>query len=181
MTSLDARVEEKPWLGRGGYPSDAAAQGRWLNPTLGVLGAVVFGGYLTRYPSISTAADESTFGSIPDLLKAAFAAALALTWAVGGAWFSKRRSRVPPPIGANGDPAHTGNDSLRPPTCEQMYDETRLVPYYLRGMEFPATKRDLVQLAKEHADEGQALQRLERIPDRRYCSLHDLVGEIDVD
>jgi hypothetical protein len=62
-----------------------------------------------------------------------------------------------------------------------MYDETRLVPYYLRGMEFPATKRDLVQLAKEHADESQALQRLERIPDRRYCSLHDLVGEIDVD
>jgi hypothetical protein len=62
-----------------------------------------------------------------------------------------------------------------------MYDETRLMPYYLRRVEFPATKRDLVQLAKEHPDEGQALQRLERVPDRRYCSLHDLVGEIHVD
>jgi hypothetical protein len=62
-----------------------------------------------------------------------------------------------------------------------MYDETRLVPQYVRSVEFPATKLDLVRLARVHTDEGQALRRLECIPDRRYCSLHDLITEIRVD
>jgi hypothetical protein len=62
-----------------------------------------------------------------------------------------------------------------------MYDETRLVPQYLRSAEFPATKQDLVRLAKEHIDEGSALRRLDCIPDRRYSSLHDLISEIRVD
>jgi Protein of unknown function (DUF2795) len=188
MTRLDEKVEEEPRFGRGGYPRDVIARGRWLNPALGVLGAVVLGGYLTGSPSISIAADESTFGSIPDLLTAAIAAAIALSWAVGGAWFGRRRTRGAGPLNAptyytrtNGYPAHTGCGSLRPPTCERMYDETRLVPQYLRSAEFPATKQDLVRLAKEHIDEGSALRRLDCIPDRRYSSLHDLISEIRVD
>ena len=64
---------------------------------------------------------------------------------------------------------------------ERMYDETRLVPHYLRCARFPAMKQDLVRLASEHTDEGQALRRLERIPERRYSSLHDLIREIRVD
>jgi Protein of unknown function (DUF2795) len=48
-----------------------------------------------------------------------------------------------------------------------MYDENRLVPQYLRSADFPATKQDLVRLAKEHIDEGSALRRLDCIPDRR--------------
>jgi hypothetical protein len=62
-----------------------------------------------------------------------------------------------------------------------MYDETRLVPQYLRSIEFPALKQDLLRLAREHTDEGQALRRLECIPDRRYSSLHDLITEIRCD
>jgi uncharacterized protein DUF2795 len=62
-----------------------------------------------------------------------------------------------------------------------MYDKTRLVPHYLRSIEFPAMKHDLVRLAKEHTDEGRALCRLERIPDRPYSSLHDLITEIHID
>ena len=62
-----------------------------------------------------------------------------------------------------------------------MFDETRLVPQYLRGTEFPATRQDLVRLAEVYTDEGCALRRLERVPDRRYNSLHDLIAEFRVD
>jgi hypothetical protein len=62
-----------------------------------------------------------------------------------------------------------------------MYDETRLVPQYLRSAKFPAAKRDLMQLARVHPNEGSALHRLECIPDRRYSSLQDLLSEIRVD
>ena len=62
-----------------------------------------------------------------------------------------------------------------------MYDETRLVPQYLRNAEFPAAKHDLVRLARVHPNEGSALHRLECIPDRRYSSRHDLLSEIRVD
>ena len=73
------------------------------------------------------------------------------------------------------------NDRPRPPTCERMYDETRLVPHYLRDSKFPATRRDLLRLAEVHAEEGRALQGLQRVPDRLYSSLHDLITEIRVD
>jgi hypothetical protein len=62
-----------------------------------------------------------------------------------------------------------------------MYDETRLVPQYLRSAESPAMKQDLLRLAKVHPDEGLALRRIECVPDRRYSSLHDLITEIRVD
>jgi len=73
------------------------------------------------------------------------------------------------------------NDPPQAPTCERMYDETRLVRQYLRDTKFPATRRDLLQLAEVHADEGLALCRLQRVPDRLYRSLHDLITEIRVD
>jgi Protein of unknown function (DUF2795) len=78
-------------------------------------------------------------------------------------------------------PPRSAYDSRRAPTCERMYDETRLVPQYLRRAQFPAMKHELVRLAREHTDEGQALRRLECIPERRYSSLHDLITEICVD
>ena len=93
-----------------------------------------------------------------------------------------RRGQRPTPLDEPAAyPTRAAHDLLRPPTCERMYDETRLVPQYLRRAEFPATKHDLVRLAREHIDEGQALRRLECIPDRRYSSLHDLITEIRVD
>ena len=42
-------------------------------------------------------------------------------------------------------------------------------------------KQDLLRLAEVHPDEGLALRRIERVPDRRYSSLHDLITEIRVD
>jgi hypothetical protein len=117
-----------------------------------------------------------------DLLKTALGAVLALTWAVGGAWLGRRRAQASNRLdGFAPYPTQTAYDSLRASTCERMYDETRLVPQYLRRVEFPATKHDLMRLATEHIDEGCILQRLECIPDRRYTSLHDLITEIRID
>ena len=134
------------------------------------------------------AQDESTDSSMTDLLKAAFGAALALAWAVFGSWLGMRRARRLDPLHepagvrlTKSRPSRTAHDSLRAPTCERMYDETRLVPQYLRSAEFPAMKQDLLRLAEVHPDEGLALRRIERVPDRRYSSLHDLITEIRVD
>ena len=187
MTKFDEAVEEddRPF-GRRGYSLDAVSRGRWVNPVLGLLGTLFISGYLMRgYSSTSTApADESTFSSMPDLLKAALGATLALAWAVGGAWFGMRRARVQKHLDEPVDDMRapgTAYDSLRAPTCERMYDETRLVPHFLRNAKFPTMKHDLVRLAREHTDEGQALRRLECIPDRCYTSLHDLINEIRCD
>ncbi|HKM70830.1 MAG TPA: hypothetical protein VJX94_12375 [Stellaceae bacterium] len=185
MTKLDGTAEEDECrFDRGRYLRDAVAPSRWVNPLLGVLGALVLSGYLmTGHPSTSAAStDESTFSSMTDLLKAAFAAALALTWVVFGAWLGARRARGRNPLqGPAAYHSRTAYDSLRTPTCERMYDETRLVPQYLRSAEFPAMKQDLLRLAKVHPDEGLALRRIERVPDRCYSSLHDLITEICVD
>ena len=225
MTKSDGSVEDdERRFGPGGYPRDAMARGRWVNPLLGVLGALVLSGYLMTghpftpaatapslrsdeqlapaqvppqlafsketgsRPDSGVAQDEWTSASMTDLLKTALGAALALAWAVGAAWLGMRRARRSNARDEPADytrttayPTHTALNSRRAPTCERMYDETRLVPQYLPRTQFPATKHDLVRLAREHTDEGQALRRLERIPDRRYSSLHDLISEIRVD
>jgi hypothetical protein len=194
------------------------APGRWVNPLIAVLGALVLSGYLMSGPKSSpdatapvppsdeqlaraqvqpqlafsketgsltrssVAQQKSTSSSTTDVMKAAFGATLALALAVFGAWLGARRARGPNPLqGPAARPTRTAYDSLRPPTCERMYDETRLMPQYLRGAEFPATKQDLLRLAEVHPDEGLALRRLECIPDRCYSSLHDLITEIRVD
>lgn len=185
MTELDGTGEEdERRSGRGRYPRDTVASGRWVYPVLGVLAALVLGGYWisghTTTPAAAT--NGSTFSSMPDLLKAAIAAALALVWAVFGAWLGARRVRRPNPLQEPAPyPSRTAYDSPRAPTCERMHDETRLVPQYLRSAKFPAAKHDLVQLARVHPNEGSALHRIECIPDRRYSSLHDLLTEIRVD
>ena len=185
MTDFDGTGEgDERRFFRGRYPRDAMAPGRWVNPLIAVLDALVLSGYLmTGHPTTPAAAtDESTFSSTTDLMKAAFGATLALAWAVFGAWLGARRARGPNPLqGPAAYPSRTAYDSLRAPTCERMYDETRLVPQYLRSAEFPATKQDLLRLAEAHPDEGLALRRLECITDRRYSSLHDLITEICVD
>jgi Protein of unknown function (DUF2795) len=176
-------------FGRGRYPHHVVALGRWVNPAVGVLGALVLGYLIAGYLSTTVdAGGESTFSSMTDLLKAACAAAIALTWAVFGTRLVMRRTQRPnsfdEPANATSTtvrPTGTACESLRVPTCERMYDKTRLVPQYLRSAHFPATKHELVRLAREHTDEGQALRRLERIPDRRYSCLHDLISEIRCD
>ena len=191
MTKFNSLVaEDQSRFGLGKHSGSAAVSGRWVLLLFGILGALVLSGYLmTAHPSTPEAAiDESSFSSMTDLLKAAFGAAVALAWAAGGAWLGMRRARMRNLLDEPADgtrttayPMGTVYDAWRAPTCERMYDETRLVPHYLRSARFPAMKHDLVRLATEHTDEGQALSRLGCIPDRCYSSLHDLITEIRVD
>ena len=140
MIKIDGTADEdERRFGRGRYSRHGVAPSRWVNSLLGVLGALILSGYLmTGYPSTSAAStDESSFSSMPDLLKAAFAGALALAWVVLGAWIGARRALGPNPLeGPVAYPSRTAYDRLRAPTCERMYDETRLVPQYLRSAEF---------------------------------------------
>jgi Protein of unknown function (DUF2795) len=212
MTEFDGAVDEdKGPLPREKNLREPVAPGRWVNPILGVLGTLVLSAYLvTGHPSTPAATapaplsderpapaysqesgslthsgaaqDKSTVSSMTDLLKTALGAALALAWAVGGAWLGMRRAQASNRLdGFSAYPTQTAYNPLRAPTCERMYDETRLVPQYLRRVEFPATKHDLMRLAREHIDEGRTLHRLECIPDRCYSSLHDLITEIRID
>ena len=187
MTKFNGLVEEnQSRFVLGKHAGSAEAPGSWVIPLFGILGVLVLSGYLmTGHPStLDSATDESSSWSMTDLLKTAFGAALALAGVVGGAWFGMRRASMPKPLDEADDDIHTPGsayDSLRAPTSERMYDKTRLVPHYLRSAKFPAMKQDLVRLAREHSDEGQALRRLECIPDRRYTSLHDLINEIRCD
>ncbi len=212
MTEFDGAVDkDRGPLARAKNPREPAAPGRWVNPILGVLGTLVLSGYLmTGLPPTPAATapaplsderpapaysqetgnlthsgaaqDKSTVSSMTDLLKTAFSAALALAWAVGGAWLGMRRARTSnrstylKPIRRRPLMIHC---ELRLVNACTM--RTRLVPQYLRCVEFPATKRDLVRLAREHIDEGRTLRRLECLPDRRYSSLHDLITEIRID
>jgi hypothetical protein len=133
--------------------------------------------------------DEAMRTSTIDVLKAVSGAVLALAWLMIGAWFGLRRARALTPVD---EPVYDGSvptDSmvgsacapLRGPTCQRMYDETRLLPHYIRCAEFPAMKQDLLRLAEVYTDQGLALRMLERLPDRRYSSLHDLITEIYID
>ena len=100
MTRVDGTADEdERRFGRGRYSRHGVAPSRWVNPLLGVLGALVLSGYLmTGYPPTSAASmDESSLSSMPDLLRAAFAAALALASAVFGAWLGARRAPGPNP------------------------------------------------------------------------------------
>ena len=85
---------------------DAAALGRrWINPALGVLGALVLTGYLmighpvttleTTLASAPVAQDESTRSSVLD---AALGTLLAAGWVAAGVWLGIRSARIPPPI-----------------------------------------------------------------------------------
>jgi hypothetical protein len=65
------------------------------------------------------------------------------------------------------------------PTTVRMYDEPAgTVPAYLRGASFPATKQDLLRLARASNSEPMTLRRIEQLPDRSYSSLNDLTSAL---
>jgi hypothetical protein len=65
------------------------------------------------------------------------------------------------------------------PTTVRVYDETGgRVPAYLRSVSFPATKQDLLRVARANDDDPMALRRVEQLPDRSYSSLQDLTSAL---
>ncbi|MBO0736100.1 MAG: DUF2795 domain-containing protein [Alphaproteobacteria bacterium] len=135
-----------------------------------------------------TAAGSASTGS-----KAIFASLLlGLGAAMLGAWFGTRHARVVTPAPVH-EPVvrheHTHTTAYVPqatppyePTHDSavhVYDDnSRPVPSYLRDVKFPATKQELLRLARGSNDEPAVLRRLEQVPDRSYGSLNDLLSEL---
>ena len=108
---------------------------------------------------------------------------LGLAAAMVGAWIGTRHVRVLHPAHEPDHDTHTTTyvthhtyDPVHAPTNVHLHDETApLVSHYLQGATFPATKQDLLRLARANHVEPTALRRLEQVADRSYGSLHDLM------
>ena len=122
---------------------------------------------------------------------------LSLAAAMGGAWIGTRHARVLTPHEPEYDThttttvthhayepvAATHYTTHEPvtasPATVRVYDETGgRVPAYLRSVSFPATKQDLLRVARANDDDPMALRRVEQLPDRSYSSLNDLMSAL---
>jgi hypothetical protein len=122
---------------------------------------------------------------------------LSLAGALVGAWLGTRHARVLTPHEPEYD-THTTttvtHHAFEPvvttphtvhepvvvtPSTVRVHDEAvGAVPAYLRGASFPATKQDLLRLARANSGEPVMLRRIEQLPDRSYTSLNDLTSAI---
>lgn len=122
---------------------------------------------------------------------------LSLAAALVGAWLGTRHARVLTPHEPEYDthttttvthhayePAATTHyttyePAATAPTTVRVHDETiDRIPAYLRSVSFPATKQDLLRLARANADDPIALRRVEQLADRTYSSLSDLTSAL---
>jgi hypothetical protein len=119
---------------------------------------------------------------------------LGLAGALVGAWIGTRHARVLTPHHEPEYEAHTTTTvthhhtyepttvahpvyETAPPANVRVYDDDhRVVPAYLRNASFPVTKQELLRLARLNNDDSAALGRLERVPDRSYSSINDLMS-----
>jgi len=56
------------------------------------------------------------------------------------------------------------------------------ITHHLKGIHFPAKKRDVVQQAKKNGAEGDIMQVLDGMPDQEFASIADVmkaVGEVE--
>jgi hypothetical protein len=106
---------------------------------------------------------------------------LGLAAAMGGAWMGTRHVRVLHPAHEPAYDTHTTTSVTHTydppaPTSVPLHDDTALlVSHYLQGVTFPATKQELLRLARANHVEPTVLHRLEQVADRSYGSLHDLM------
>ena len=121
---------------------------------------------------------------------------LSLAGALVGAWLGTRHARVLTPhepdyathttttVTHHAPIVETRHTEYEPvaavsPTSVRVQDDTAArVPAYLRSLSFPATKQDLLRLARANADDSIALRRVEQLPDRSYSSLNDLTSAL---
>ena len=124
---------------------------------------------------------------------------LSLAGAMVGAWMGTRHARLLTPIQEHEYDTHTtttvthhayepvaathytslraGGRLLRR-ACGSHDEPATAVPSYLRGVSFPATKQDLLRLARANNDEPGVLRKLEQVADRSYSSLQDLMSAL---
>jgi hypothetical protein len=118
--------------------------------------------------------------------RALFAAlALGLLAALIGAWIGTRHKRAMHPVVEPGvDVRDTGSgtqfayDAGRPASVS-VYDETgQLVSQYLRGVSFPVSKQDLVQLARSSNARPGVLQLIERMAEGSYTNASQVLSAL---
>ena len=121
---------------------------------------------------------------------------LSLAGALVGAWLGTRHARVLTPhepeyathttttVTHHAPVVETHHTEYEPvvpvsPTSVRVHEDTAArIPSYLRSVSFPATKQDLLRLARANADDTIALRRVEQLPDRSYSSLNDLTSAL---
>jgi len=122
---------------------------------------------------------------------------LSLAGALVGAWLGTRHARVLTPHEPEYDTHttttvthhayepvatthHTVHEPLAvSPAAVRVYDEPAgAVPAYLREASFPATKQDLLRLARTNNSDPMTLRRIEQLADRSYGSLNDVMSAL---
>jgi Protein of unknown function (DUF2795) len=118
---------------------------------------------------------------------------LSLAAALGGAWLGTRHARVLTPIHEPEYDTHTTTyvthlseppvtrttSQVAPESVHVYRDTNHLVPEYLQGFRFPATKQDLLRAARMHNNEPEVVRQLEQIDNRNYASLEELVAALE--
>ena len=120
---------------------------------------------------------------------------LSLAGALVGAWFGTRHARVLTPhepeydthttttvthhqaydaVAATRYPSYEPVAAAPAATVRVHDDLASRVPAYLRSVSFPATKQDLLRLARANNADAVMLRRLEGLAERGYTSLSDL-------
>jgi Protein of unknown function (DUF2795) len=113
---------------------------------------------------------------------------LGLGAAMLGAWFGTRHARIlaplhepafEPPVPMPSQVTRTVYETAPAPAhVDVVADTVRPLPAYVRNVAFPATKEELLRAARAVPDEPLALSRLERVPDRSYRNLDDLMSAL---
>ena len=132
---------------------------------------------------VRSAADTAAAGAAIGARAVFSALLLGLGAAMLGAWFGTRHARVLTPVHEAAYEAHTATyvtpGAYAPAPAQtslHVYeDPARPVPSYLRDVAFPATKQDLLRVARASTADTVALRRIEQLPDRSYGSLSDLL------
>jgi Protein of unknown function (DUF2795) len=131
--------------------------------------------------------------------KALFSALLlSLAGALVGAWLGTRHARLLTPHEAEYD-THTTttvtHHAYEPvtttrytaqepvvvaaPTTVRVHDEAAdRIPAYLRSVSFPATKQDLLRMARANNEDAIGLRRIEQLSDRSYSSVNDVMSAL---
>jgi Protein of unknown function (DUF2795) len=140
-----------------------------------------------------SAADTAAAGAALGARAIFSALLLGLGAAMLGAWFGTRHARVLAPLHEPVYETHPATYATHPATytthpayepvaapasVHVLDDGSRPVPAYLREVTFPASKQDLLRVARARNEEPITLRRLEQIPDRSYASVNDLMSAL---
>ena len=62
----------------------------------------------------------------------------------------------------------------------RMVKSTANLMDFLKDVDYPASKDDIITLAEDHMVSKDIMSRLEQLPDREYISLADVTSEVPV-